>query len=336
MKAQTLGLLFETRQHAQLEGMSDPALGWHWREPEELDAIQQAAEGLGWEVLRLGSPEDAAACPAPAQGVDLILNLAVGFGTRWRTMRGAALAGLLRKPWAGADPYGKLLSQNKHLTKALWEHLKLPTPAWRLLMDPSSLDDADLPPFPLLVKPAHEGSSVGIHASGICHDTASVRMAVERTYAPLQMPLLVEQFIEGRELKVGFLGNHSPGFVGVLEDVQKDGSPLGRQIMGLEEKTRLAFSKRALAKDDACVKPWLALALQAHQLHAPADWGTLDLRLDSLGQAWFLEYNADATLHPARTLAQCCALHGLAYPKMLSMILESALQRWGLKGPQAN
>jgi D-alanine-D-alanine ligase len=330
MTVKRIGLLLETVEDAPASGQTDPSAAYHWREPEEIAAIQSTLEGLGYMVTRLGSPESLARNPQAVDSVDFVLNLSVGFTTRFRTARGSMLLEILGKPYSGADPYARLLSQHKELTKALWDKVGLPTPTWCYIPDPPSLDPLKIPELPVFIKPAHEGSSVGIDGSSLCRSLQEVKRTVTEVWEKLRVPMIMERFIAGREIKVGIVGNHPPRFLGMIEDIHPDGSELGERFMGFGEKYHAGFLKRAVPAGDPLLTAITKDVQRIHRLFVPVDYATVDLRVDRAGRHWFLEYNADATLHPARTLAQCCLLNGTSYAGLLKTILDASFERWRL------
>lgn len=329
MKRLRIGLLLETRQDAEALGC-DLGHVYHWREPEEIEAIRDAVSRAGCEPVTIGTPEQLAAKPGLRHGIDFVFNLSVGFLTRYRLARGPALCSLLNLPYSGADPYTKMVSQNKPLMKALWAKLNIPTPAWAWIPHPKQWPESMDLEYPVIVKPSHEGSSVGIYPDSLAANEAQLRRAAHRLWDELHMPMIAEEFIAGREYKVGILGNEEIAFSGVIEDTC-DKAALGSAFLDFEAKTAGRYGKRACDPADPLRSRILHDSLAIYRQFLPVDYGTLDVKVDGNGRHYFLEFNADATLHPQRTLAQCCGLHGMAYPKMIQTILEIALRRWQVK-----
>jgi len=313
-----IGLVLETRDDALALG-GDLDLLYHWREPKEIDAIVQAVRAAGHRPVVLGTPERLAREPGLAGDIDFILNLSVGFSTRNRLARGPSLFGLLGIPYSGADPYAKMVSQNKHLMKALWDAEGIPTPEWTYVRSLSEAAGATFPPFPCIVKPAHEGSSIGIGPDAVAHDERGLRERMEFVLVELGFPVIVERFIEGGDYHVGVIGNSVPfAFLGGLETTPDEGDLL---YFSLKKSGR--YSARRWE-----IEPSLMPAIEkAFRLLSPMDFGVLDLRITPDGAPYFLELNADATLHPDRTLANCCRLNGSSYDEMIARILHAAISR---------
>ncbi|MCP4658627.1 MAG: D-alanine--D-alanine ligase [bacterium] len=329
MKIRTVGIVLETREDAEACGKPLDTL-YHWREPDEIAAICGAIERAGFATEIIGTPQQLVReLPHIRQRIDLIFNLAVGFISRSRMALGPALYELAGLPYSGADPYARMLSQNKELLKSFMTQLGIPTPPWVYLSSPDELGPG-LPDFPLIVKPAYEGSSIGITADAVVADRETLRQRVGRLFSELQMPVIVEQFIVGHELKVGFIGSREPRFRGIIEDVGSDGSPLGERFLYFDIKTAGRFGKQA--RDLAAPRHARLLAdcERLYQHFQPLDFGLFDIRIDGDGNHFLLELNADATLHPERSLVRCCELNGVPFDAMIEMILGSAMERWDL------
>jgi D-alanine-D-alanine ligase len=224
-KVRNVGIVLETREDALALGRPLSHL-YHWREPEEIEAVTGALGALGFVPRLLGTPAQVAQRLAEVRGeVEFVFNISVGFVTRYRMALGPSLYALAGLPYSGADPYGKMVSQNKQLTYGLLGAIGMPVPEWRYC---DTVEDAlrlEFPGFPAIVKPAWEGASIGLDADAVVGDTASLRALARRLIETLGMPVVVQRFIQGRELKVGILGDAPTLFEGIIEDTGADGSP---------------------------------------------------------------------------------------------------------------
>lgn len=330
MKVKRIGIVLESRDDALKTGITDLDQLYHWREPEEIAAITGAIEQLGFTPVILGTPADLCARVTEIKGqVDFIFNLSVGFRTRFRLGLGPALYELAGIPFSGADPYTKIVSQNKHLMKSFWEKCGIPTPEWVYLHESKEMENAAFPAFPLIVKPTFEGSSIGIPDCAVVKNRYDLETRINGIFRQYQMPVLVERFISGREYKVGVIGNEEIRFIGLIEDLC-NGEPLQDKFLYYQAKTAGWFGKEKRELSCSGFSTLVEDCRKIYRYFLPVDYGTFDIRVDDEGRHYFLEFNADATLHPHRTLASCCRLHGMEYPEMIRVILESSFQRWGI------
>lgn len=338
MRVKTIGIVLETRDDAieaagsvyQDERINIDDM-YHWREPNEIDAIAGAIKKLGFDVKLIGTPGNLAYNLRFLESqIDFIFNLSVGFRKRFRLALGPSLYETAGIPYSGADPYTKMISQNKHLMKSFWDKMGIPTPPWVYVDRQTALEDLVLPDFPLIVKPAYEGSSIGIKANAVSYNRQDTISKIGSILEDLNMPVIVEKFITGRELKVGIIGNKGDRFIGMIEDVKRDGSSLKNDFIYFNAKTYGMYYKVRRDINKPEFKPLKQHCQSVYDMFLPCDYGTFDVRMDENGNHYFLEFNADATLHPERTLSQCCKLSGVDFDKMIAGILKTSFERWGL------
>lgn len=301
---------------------------YHWRVPEEIDAITKSLESLGFETLLIGTPKDFLhQWHQLKDQVDFIFNLSVGFITRFRLAQGPMLYETVGIPYSGADPYTKMITQNKHVFKALMDKYGYNVPAWTLVELGHSIKYGQLPPFPLMVKPTYEGSSIGIDVSSKVMDVDDLKDVVSRIQMELEMPVLIESFITGAEYKVGMIGHGKHVELFMLEDTLKDGNPLHGDFLAFDEKKDGYYGKCYRDIHSDTFIELKEMCLNVYRNFEPVDFGTFDIRADHLGHFYIIEFNVDATLHPDRTLAKCCELSGVSYPGMIEKIMKSSLIR---------
>ncbi|MCD4669717.1 MAG: D-alanine--D-alanine ligase, partial [Actinomycetia bacterium] len=109
-----------------------------------------------------------------------------------------------------------------------------------------------------------------------------------------------------------------------------NGEPMGWRFLYFNVKKTGTFSKKMVDISDPSYQGLMADCEKIYRMFLPMDYGTFDVRINNQGKHYFLECNADATLHPERTLAQCCALNGISFSEMIKIILHSAMERRNL------
>ncbi len=326
-KVREVGIVLETREDALALGLPLAQL-YHYREPEEIEAVTGALAGLGFAPRLLGTPAQVAGKLDRVRAeVDFVFNISVGFVTRYRMALGPALYTLADLPYSGADPYGKMVSQNKQLTYGLLRAVGVSHPDWQYCDSVADAERLEAAAFPVIVKPAWEGASIGLDADAVVHDTATLRALARRLLETLGMPVIAQRFIRGRELKVGILGDAPTLFEGIIEDTGGDGSAMGDRFLYFDAKKHGSFAKRKVDASEPGMAALLEDCRRLYRMLAPLDYATFDVRVDEAGRHYFLEVNADATLHPKRTLAECCRLNGLDYRGLIDAILRSAFAR---------
>lgn len=322
-----IGLLFETRQ-AILEKHKDKAeaLLYHWREPEEVKAVAAALAALGHGVTAIESLDQLLACRFQ-QHWDLVWNLSVGALSRNRTALAPALLEQLNLPYTGADATAKALCLNKQLLKPYLAEQGILTPAWQVISDSSEL--AVLPPWPrFILKPVCEGYSLGLRQFGAEAILPDVRVCAERLIGDFSVPLLCEQFIEGREVTLSLIAGAEQ--YGAVETLTIDGQPLGLNVLDLQAKRYGGYKKVAVTGSDASCRQAYSIAAGLMSKLAPLEYASFDFRITDAGQVYLIDINADATLHPERSFALGFQYNAVGYPEIIEMILNCSMRRWGV------
>jgi D-alanine-D-alanine ligase len=236
-----------------------------------------------------------------------------------------ALLDTLRLPYTGSGPAASAIAMDKVLTKRLMQALDIPTPRWMTL--PPQRPGAQVigPPWepPLVVKPVAEGSSFGVT---IVRDlqgwepalaAASQAGGLSRGQNP---DLLVEEYIEGRELTVGILGSAA---LPVLEIIPKAGfyDYANKYTAGASEYQVPARISSALA-EQLCEQAWRLFAALGCRGMARVDY-----RMAPGGEAYCLELNTIPGLTATSLLPKSAAAVGVDFGGMLERICRCALDR---------
>jgi D-alanine-D-alanine ligase len=250
-----------------------------------------------------------------------VFNILHGAGGENGELQGALQA--LGVPYTGSGVLGSALSLDKVRAKQVWLALGLPTPKFKALPRGADVHAAAREiGFPLIVKPAWEGSSVGITR---VFDEAGLDAAVElaRRYPG---DLLMETLIQGD-------GNEGGEFtVGVL------GRELLPTIKIVPNAAYYDYNAKYIAEDTQYIVPGLAgaaeddmraLALQAFDAVDCFGWGRVDIMRDRHGKNWLLEVNTAPGMTSHSLVPKAAAAAGLDYPALCWRILETSLQREG-------
>ena len=298
-----------------------------------VDAIAGALEACGHVPVKLGGGRallDRLLRDPP----DLVFNIAEGRGTRSREAHVPALCEMLAIPFTHADPLTSGLTLDKALAKRVVAGEGVPTPKWKVVEDVEVLASLDLR-FPVIAKPAFEGSSIGIRTSSLSKDPEALRVEVARLLGGYRQPVLVEEFCPGAELTVGILGTGAGArAIGVMEIGPKRGT-VADFVYSLEVKREwesLVEYSCPPRVDAATVKAVERVALAAYRTLGCRDVGRVDMRLDAEGRPNFIEVNPLPGLNP-RTgdIVILAGKMGMSYEKLIGAIVEEARTRQGLQ-----
>jgi D-alanine-D-alanine ligase len=280
---------------------------------------------------------------------DICFNIAEGLGGDAREAQTPALLELYKIPYTGSRVLTSAISLDKTLTKRLWRDRNLPVAPFQEF----TFGDEPLRPemrFPLFVKPAREGTGMGVDTKAIVKTEAELRERTEYVIRLYHQPALVEAFLPGREFTVGIMGRHDTilysrhpewydkdGFhrLPVLElDSSRSVTP---GVYGIAAKTYSVGSEGAPGYlCPAPVEPELTrklqhLAYRAHVVLGALDISRTDIRLDAEGQPRLIEINTLPGLTPSYSdLCIQAASEGIPYEDLILEILYLGASRWGL------
>jgi D-alanine-D-alanine ligase len=238
---------------------------------------------------------------------------------------------LLRQPYTGCNPRGLMLSSDKVLTKQVLAWHRIATPAFHLFpyghrFQPPKKGKLE---FPLFVKSATEDASIGISQASIVETMAQLEERVAFIHETAQSDALVEEYIDGRELYVGVLGNQRLTTLPVWEMDFGTVAEKSAAIATRKVKWDRAYQKRhgidtgpakGLSKAEA--ETLAKLAKRIYKALHMSGFARLDLRLRGDGKLFLLEANANPDLTYGEDLAESAAAAGLNYDKLVSRIVS--------------
>lgn len=312
-----------------------------WDSPQTIRAIADALRQLGCEVW-LAEATPSLVTLLTRTRLDLVFNIAEGFGQPSREAQVPALLDFLKIPYTGSGVLTMALALNKAVTKRLLMQAGIPTPKFQLFESPDAPLDERLV-FPLITKPNREGSAKGITVESVVHDEGNLRERLALVRHRYEQEVLVEEFIEGRELTVGVLGSGNRAHaLPILEFDFAPCAPAGEyfyswRVKEYQGNAALHLVPRLVCPaplDDATTRAIQALAVRVHQTVGCVDWSRVDIRLSPDGIPYVLEVNPLPGLHPSDSNFPVMAQQaGLDYLGLIKAIVTSACRRSGLPLP---
>ncbi len=265
---------------------------------------------------------------------DLVFNLAESYGDDdTADFKIAAFLELTGKRYTGAGSHGLMLAQDKAVAKKIFAFHGIHTPVFARCYR-GRLDFSHDLQFPVIVKPAREDGSIGIEFSAV---VSSIRELMERMdwlHANFDSPVLIEEYIDGREMYVGVIGNDKPEALPVVElDLSKlpDGTP---RIAAAEVKwgkgTKAYRDTKSAVATDLAEETVLSLqqtAVAAYQALELRDYGRIDMRLQPDGRVQVIEANPNPWLSSRAEFAMAARKSGRTYTQLVEEIVELALAR---------
>jgi D-alanine-D-alanine ligase len=329
-----------------------------WEEPEEADAAtgdkapitrtldkkeveEEVAETLG----KLGHKAVLHVLDGSIKGLhalakmecDLVFNLAESFGGNdTADYCIAAYLELVGKRITGSGSHGLLYGQDKAVAKKILEFHGIHTPVFARSFR-GRLDFSHDLAFPVIVKPAREDGSIGIEFNAVVTSIRELMERIDWLHTNFNSPVLIEEYVEGRELYVGVIGNDNATALPPIElDLSKlpEGMP---RIAGAEVKWGKGTgayrdTKSAVAEDlpEDTVNLLQTTAVAVYQALDLRDYARIDMRLRPDGRVAVIEANPNPWLASKAEFAMAARKAGRTYTQLIDEILELALARYGV------
>lgn len=294
-----------------------------------IDAIDGALCVLGHTTDRVGHARNLIERLATGDRWDLVFNICEGLHGLGREAQVPAILDVYKIPYTFADPATLCVCLDKALTKTVLRAAGVPTPDWHVVRKLSDIESCNLS-FPLIAKPLAEGTGKGINAASKITNRTALRQVCERLLRQYEQPVLVEQFLPGREFTVGLVGTGvDADVIGTVEILLRDAAePDVYSYMNKEQSEVLCDVVLVRATDVAAVAEAEEIALAAWRAVAGRDAGRIDLRCDAACKPQLIEINPLAGLHPTHSdLPAVWTDMGSTYVELIERIVESAKSR---------
>jgi D-alanine-D-alanine ligase len=265
---------------------------------------------------------------------DLVFNLSESFADDdTADFKIAGFLELIGKKYSGSGTHGLMLAQDKAIAKKIFAFHGIHTPVFAKSFR-GRLDFSHDLQFPVIVKPAREDGSIGIEFSAVVNSIRELMERMDWLHANFDSPVLIEEYVEGREMYVGVLGNDKPEALPVVElDLSKlpDGTP---RIAAAEVKwgkgTKVYRDTKSAVATDLPEETVMALqqtAVAAFQALELRDYGRVDMRLQPDGKIHVIEANPNPWLASKAEFAMAARKSGRTYTQLVEEIVELAMAR---------
>lgn len=225
---------------------------------------------------------------------------------------------LLGVPYTGSGPMASSLAMDKIMTKRVWLQCGLPTPAFEPLTAASDLGRVpDRLGLPLILKPPHEGSTVGITK---VVDHADMQNAYDQA-ARFDDEVLAEQFIAGRELTVAVLGTGAEARALPVIEIVAPGGNYDYEHKYFSDETQY-FCPADLPEGVA--REVMEIAERAYRALGCAGWGRIDFMLDAENRPWLLEANTSPGMTSHSLVPMAAKAIGMSYAELCVAIVSEA------------
>jgi len=266
---------------------------------------------------------------------DVVFNLLEEFhGNTAYDQNVASYLELLQIPYTGCNPRGLMLSRGKDLSKKLVSYHRVPTPPFAVFPKGRKIVRPKRLTFPVIVKTLSEDASLGIAQASRVDDDASLKERVTFIHERHGTAAIAEQFIAGRELYVGVLGNQRLRALTVWEldfgDMAGDGAAIATEKVKHDAAYQKKHAIQSRPAKDLAPELQTRLKHLAKRIYRTLEldgYARIDFRLSADGVPYFLEANANPDIAESEEFAQAAKHDGLKFRDMIDRILALALQR---------
>jgi len=241
---------------------------------------------------------------------------------------------LLKLPYTGCNPRGLLLARDKSLSKKLLAYHRIAVPEFEVFRAGRPIRRPKRLPFPLIVKSLTQEASIGISQASVVDTDEKLKERVAFIHESIGTAAIVEQYIEGRELYVGVLGNQTLQSLPVWELFFSNMPPEAKRIATDRVKWSVKYQKKygiesGAAKDlpEAVCDSIQHVCKRAFRALELSGFARIDLRLDDAGRVWVLEANPNPQIARGEDFAASAEKVGLSYETVLQRIINLGL-RW--------
>jgi D-alanine-D-alanine ligase len=322
----TIGLVYDLRDDYLAEGFSEEQVA-EFDSVATINSLEQALRACGYATERIGNGLTLARQLACGNRWDLVFNIAEGVHGRSREAQVPALLEMYGIPYTCSDPLVCALTLDKAMTKRVIQSAGLSTPRFAVVTSPADLESLELE-YPLFAKPLAEGTGKGIDKHSRVDSAGALKKVCLRLLERFREPVLVEEYLPGREFTTAILGTGREAEVlGTMEFTIGANAPASDYSYEVKEQceqcVRYFPMPRGALRDEV-----EDLALRAYRVLECRDTGRVDIRLDARGRPAFMEINPLPGLHPTHSdLPMIATQEGMTYEELIGRIVRSALAR---------
>lgn len=323
-----IGMTYDLRDDYLAEGFHEEDVA-EFDSEETIASLAETIESLGYDVERIGNAKALCRRLVAGDRWDLVFNVAEGLRGRCRESQVPCLLELYDIPYTFSDALVCATTLDKEVAKRLVRQAGLRTPASLVVASAADLARVRLQ-YPLFAKPLAEGTGKGIDARSRIESPEALAEVCADLLDRLGEPVLVEEFLPGREFTVGVLGAADGArVIGTMEVTLVDAAVPA--VYGYETKEECERLVRYAPLEQSPLRRDIEkLALESYRALECRDAGRVDIRLDDAGLPSFMEINPLPGLHPTHSdLPMIATQEGMEYRELIAGIVDGARSRMG-------
>jgi D-alanine-D-alanine ligase len=298
---------------------------------DSIEAVESALLEWATEVVRVPVSNDGRWIERVRKGkFDLVFNLCEGIdGEAVYESMVISVLELLGVPFTGSSSWTTALTLRKNLVNALLDRTRLPVPRWAHIRRGEEITSVG---FPAICKPVAEDASVGIEQRSVVRSMRGLTARIEAMLGGWD-EVLVQRFIDGREVNVGIVGDE----VLPISEIDFGEMPKGMwRIVTYRSKWETGSDEDLGAKPNCpadlpedLANELAVIARAAWNVVGGEGYGRCDFRIDQSGRPWLLEVNANPDISPTAGLARMAGVATMSYSQFIRRICDHALAKRG-------
>ena len=314
-----------------IEGLSDEEIADYRSEYD----VCAGLEALGHEVRPLGVRADLGVVRRAIEETkpDVAFNLLEEFhGVAIYDQHVVSYLELMRQPYTGCNPRGLMLAHDKALCKQILSYHRIPTPKFTVFERGKKVRCPRRVGFPMFVKSVNEEASLGISQKSIVHNEQHLADRVAYVHEEIQSDAMAEEYIEGRELYVGLVGNQRLTAFPVWEMLFPRMPEGMARIATRKVKWHLETQRKYGIRTEAArnLPPGLdrqivSLCKRVYRALSITGYARMDLRLAEDGRVYLLEANPNPNLEYGEDFSESAERVGISYEMLLQRIINLGL-----------
>jgi D-alanine-D-alanine ligase len=320
-----IGLTFDLQSEYLAEGFTREEVAEFDKE-ETIFGIEQSLLRLGHSTVRIGSVKRLTERLVKGERWDLVFNICEGVYGIGREAQVPAILDAYGIPYTFSDPLVLSLTLHKGIMKRVVRDMGVATPNFNVISVPADIAEIAMP-FPLFLKPVAEGSGKAISEKSIVRDRAGLEAQAMHLLESSGQPVLVEEFLPGREFTTGIIGTgDEASALGTIEIIYNE--HVKTRIYSYDIKNEYEKFVTYVIPDTEMCNQCAELALTVWRGIGARDAGRVDIRLDKNGKPNFIELNPLAGMNYIHSDLPIIAYrNGLTYDYLMERIIRSATQR---------
>ncbi len=319
-----IGFTYDLRSDYLKQGYSKEETAEFDKE-STIEGIELAIRQSGHEPERIGNAPALMKSLLDGKRWDMVFNIAEGLYGEGRESLVPALLDNYKIPYVFSGPVTLGISLNKAFAKQIVRDHGVNTPKFHVVAQSSDIEYVNLE-YPLFAKPISEGTGKGITSKSLISTKAELGKVCTTILSKFNQPVLVEEFLPGREFTVGVIGTGEDAYVpGAMEIIYINDT---QQIYSYDNKENYENRIEYQAVKGELLEECKKVALNSWKALNCFDGGRVDVKVDRHGKMSFIEVNPLAGLNPVISdLPILCQLNGKSFQELINEILASAIKR---------